>query len=89
MRAIISVIGKDKAGIIAKVSQVLYKANANILDISQTIMQDMFTMVMLTDISKISMDLSSLNEALAVVGKEMNVDIRVQHEDLFNSMHRI
>jgi len=89
MRAIISVIGKDKTGIIAKVSHVLYETNANILDISQTIMQDMFTMVMLTDISKINIEFSSLKSALANVGEEMNVDIRVQHEDLFNSMHRI
>lgn len=89
MKAIISVIGKDKTGIIAKVSQVLYTANVNILDISQTIMQDMFTMVMLTDISKSNVDFSALKDALAKVGHEMNVDIRVQHEDLFNSMHRI
>jgi len=89
MKAVISVIGKDKAGIIAKVSHVLYETNANILDISQTIMQDMFTMVMLTDISKINIEFSALKTALTKVGEEMNVDIRVQHEDLFNSMHRI
>ena len=86
MKGIISVIGKDKTGIIAKVSTALYELKINIEDISQTIMQDdFFTMVMVVDLSKV--DINTVNEKLQ--NKEMNVDIAIRHEEIFNKMHRI
>ncbi|MDR2635122.1 MAG: ACT domain-containing protein [Clostridiales bacterium] len=88
MRAIVSVIGKDKKGIIAKVSTSLFDNGANIEDISQTIMQnEFFTMVMLTEIEDGGIE--RVNAALQALAVELGVDIRVQHEDIFNSMHRI
>jgi ACT domain-containing protein len=89
MKAVISVIGKDRVGIIAKVSGILSESNVNILDISQTIMQDIFTMVLISDISSASVDFVKLKDKLAKAGEELGVSISVQHEDLFNSMHRI
>jgi len=89
MRAIITVIGCDKVGIIANVSAVLAKNNINILDISQTIMQDIFTMIMLVDISGLKTSFAELSDKLEEKGKEMGLSIRIQHEDIFNSMHRI
>ncbi len=89
MKAVITVIGKDKVGIIAGVSQTLAKNNTNILDISQTIMQDIFTMIMLVEISKIPIHFNEFSEALNKQGQELGVSIKIQHEDVFNSMHRI
>ena len=89
MRAVITVIGHDKIGIIAKVSAILSESSVNILDISQTIMQDMFTMIMLVDISNSSMEFGALSEQLDACGKVLGVSIRIQHEDIFHSMHRI
>lgn len=89
MRAVITVIGKDRVGIIAGVSNILASCNVNILDISQTIMQDMFTMVMLVDISNMCSDFSSLSDQLEAKGNELGLVIKIQHEDIFNSMHRI
>jgi ACT domain-containing protein len=89
MRAVITVIGKDKVGIIAGVSTILADSGVNILDISQTIMQGFFTMVMLTDLELASVNLNELSDRLSNKGKEMGVEIRIQHEDIFNSMHRI
>ncbi len=89
MKAVISVIGKDRVGIIAKVSGILSESNVNILDISQTIMQDIFTMVLISDISSSSIDFTELKKKLTQAGDELGVSISVQHEDLFNSMHRI
>jgi ACT domain-containing protein len=89
MRAVITVIGKDKVGIIAEVSAILKDSNTNILDISQTTMQDMFTMIMLVDIKEITVGFSGLADMLDEKGKDMNLSIRIQHEDIFNSMHRL
>jgi len=89
MKAIITVIGNDKVGIIAKVSEVLAKNNINILDISQTIMQNMFTMIMLVDVSKSAVNFNEISELLDKVGKSLDLSIRIQHENIFNSMHRI
>jgi ACT domain-containing protein len=89
MRAVITVIGKDKVGIIAGVSNILADFNTNILDISQTIMQDIFTMIMLVDISKLSETFHELSQKLEAKGKDMGLSIRIQHEDIFNSMHRL
>lgn len=89
MKAVITVIGKDKVGIIAGVSNILAQSNVNILDISQTIMQELFTMIMLVDISKVDSDFSRLASSLDKKGQELGVTIKIQHEDIFNSMHRI
>ena len=89
MKAVITVIGNDKVGIIAKVSALLSESNVNILDITQTIMQDIFTMVMITDVSNVNIKFTDLVDKLADLGKDMGVEIRCQHEDIFNSMHKI
>ena len=89
MKAVITVIGKDRVGIIAAVSRILAESNVNILDISQTIMQDIFTMVMLTDVTGATMAFGALSEQLEAKGNELGVSVRIQHEDIFNSMHRI
>lgn len=86
-KAVITVIGKDTTGIIAKVSNLLYENGINILDISQTIMQDLFTMIMLCDIKDVQV--GDLQEKLDVIADEMKLSIRVQNEEIFNSMHRI
>ncbi|MBE7052169.1 MAG: ACT domain-containing protein [Ruminococcaceae bacterium] len=88
-RAIITVLGKDKVGITYGVTKILAENNVNILDISQTIMQDMFTMMMIVDIDKISTSFDALSECLEVEGKKLGVDIRIQLESIFESMHRI
>ncbi len=89
MKAIITVIGKDKSGIIAKVSTKLADNNINIEDISQTIMQGFFTMVMLVDISSSKLEFTQLVNDMKLIGNDIGVDIYVQHEDIFNSMHKI
>ena len=88
-KAIITVVGKDTVGIIAKVCVYLAENNVNILDISQTIMQDIFTMVMITDVENANIKFTDLVDKLADLGKDMGVEIRCQHEDIFNSMHKI
>lgn len=87
-RAIVSVIGKDQVGIIAKVTNVLAENKINILDISQTILQDFFTMMMLVDLTEAS-DLESLQNQLSAIGNSMNLNINVQLEEIFQSMHRV
>ena len=87
--AVISVIGKDGVGIIAKVSAKCSEYNVNILDITQSVLQDMFVMVMLTDISGLPCQFKDFSTAMDELGKELNMEIRVMHEDIFNSMHRI
>lgn len=89
MRAVITVIGKDRVGIISGVSNILADSNVNILDISQTILQDVFTMVMLVDISNCSIHFFDLSARLEKKGVELGLKIQIQHEDIFNSMHRI
>ncbi len=89
MRAVISVIGKDRVGIIAGVTRILAEANVNILDINQTIMQEIFTMVMLVDISRANAPFTRLSEELKGLGANLGLSIQIQHEDIFNSMHRI
>lgn len=88
MKGIISVIGKDKTGIIAKVATALYDLKINIEDISQTIMQDnFFTMVMVVDIT--NKDIIIVDDKLQEIAKEMRVDIAIRNEDIFNKMHRL
>lgn len=89
MRAVITVLGKDRVGIIAGVSNILAESNVNILDITQTIMQDVFTMITLVDISGCNIPFDILSEKLDKKGVEMGLKIQIQHEDIFNSMHRI
>ncbi|MCL5057250.1 MAG: ACT domain-containing protein [Actinobacteria bacterium] len=89
MRAVITVIGKDRVGIIAGVSTILAGCNVNILDLSQTIMQDVFTMIMLVDISRSSVSFAGLSDSLDAKGRELELSVRIQHEDIFSSMHRI
>ncbi|MBE6713870.1 MAG: ACT domain-containing protein [Ruminococcaceae bacterium] len=89
MKAIISVIGKDTFGILAKVSAVCSENRANISDVTQSILQDMFVMVMLVDISDSGCDFSRLRSSLAHLADEMGMQINLMHEDIFNSMHRI
>ena len=76
-------------GILAKVSEQCAKSNANIVDVTQTILQDLFVMIMMVDISEISCDFGALSDALSLLGKEMGLDIHIMHEDIFNSMHKI
>jgi ACT domain-containing protein len=88
-RAVVTVIGKDRVGIVANISSILAKHNVNILDISQTIMQDLFAMIMLVDISQADVDLSTLRSEIEAKAKEMGLQAIVQHENIFNYMHRI
>ena len=89
MKAVVTVIGKDRKGIIARVSNILFENDVNILDISQTIMQDMFTMIMLVDMESEDVTLNQLVEKLHIAEKEMGLSIHVQREEIFRSMHRI
>ncbi len=89
MRAVVTVIGKDKTGIISKVSTFLSEKKVNILDISQTILQEYFAMIMLVDISGASQPLSVLAEECKVLGNKIGVSIHFQHEDIFNAMHSV
>ena len=89
MRGIITVIGKDRVGIIAAVSNILAEANVNILDITQTTLQDIFTMIMLLDLSNPNITFDCLAKKLNDKGEEMELSIRIQREDIFNAMHRI
>ncbi len=89
MKAIISVTGKDTTGIIAKVCTHLAENDVNILDISQTVMQDFFTMAMLVDLEKCKKEITVLSDELAALGKEMGLVVRTQREDIFTLMHRV
>lgn len=89
MRAVVTVIGKDTTGIIAAVSNVLSEKKINILDINQSVLSDMFVMVMLVDISSSTVDFSALSSELSSLGDSMGLKILAMHEDIFNTMHRI
>jgi ACT domain-containing protein len=89
MRAIVTVIGNDKPGIIAKVSTKLAQNLVNIEDISQTIVQGNFTMIMLCDLSGAKLALKELKEELTALGQDIGVSIHILHEDIFNAMHKI
>ena len=89
MHVIVTVIGKDKPGIIAKVATALANNEVNIEDISQTIVQGNFTMLMLCDLEKAKMTLKELKKYLEELGASIGVSIHVQHEDIFNAMHKI
>lgn len=87
-RAVVSVIGKDQVGIIAKVTSVLAANQINILDISQTILQDFFTMMMLVDVSGVE-HMDSLRKELNRIGEDFGLEINIQLEEIFQAMHRV
>jgi len=89
MRAVLTVIGKDGVGILAKVSTKCAEKNANIADVNQTIMQDMFCMVMLVEIDELNMQYTDFVDEMQAYGDELGMKIHVMHEDIFNSMHTI
>lgn len=89
MKAIITVIGSDKPGIIYSVSKVLFESSVNIEDISQTVLQDYFTMMMLVDLTNMDSDFATLKETLEQTGQEIGISIRIQREEFFKSMHNI
>ena len=88
MKAVVTVLGKDRTGIIAAVSGLLYREGVNILDISQTILSGMFTMIMLVEMGEGS-HYDDVREKLLKMAEEMNLEIRVQRSDIFDAMHRI
>ena len=89
MKAIVTVVGKDRVGIIASVCQQLASFNVNVLDISQTVMQGYFTMMMAVDVSQSNVALPVLCQQMEKNGVEMGLSIKVQREDIFEAMHRI
>lgn len=89
MRAIITVIGKDKVGIVAGITTELTKYNINIIDINQTIMEEFFTMVLMVDLSKAKESFDEIKKALVLDGKSLGVDVKIQREEIFNSMHTV
>lgn len=89
MRAFVTVIGKDRVGIIAGISGLFAENGVNILDISQTILQEFFTMTMLVDTAGCTLPFAELKESLQKRGEEMGMSIRIQREDIFEAMHRI
>ena len=89
MKAIVTVLGKDRVGIMSLVCSLLAERNVNILDISQTILQDYFTMVMLVDVSNCDLPFADLAALMEQEGKNRDLSIRAQREDIFNAMHRI
>ena len=89
MKAIITVIGVDQIGIIAEVSSLLAEKKVNILDISQTILDEYFTMTMLVDLESLEISLEELKKELNNRGEKLGLSIKLQHEDIFRSMHRI
>lgn len=89
MKAVISVIGKDAVGILAKVSAICADCNANVTEVTQSVLQDVFAMVMLVDISGLSIPLAELSDKMSALGKSLGLSIYVMHEDIFNSMHHI
>lgn len=89
MKGVITVFGKDKVGIIAKVCVLLSERGVNILDISQTILQGYFNMMMIIDLKGLTIDFNSLVDELQALGKSIDVEIKLQHEDIFDCMHRL
>jgi ACT domain-containing protein len=87
--AVITVIGHDTIGIIAKVSAVLADNQVNIKDITQTVLEEIFTMIMIVDMTHSQVDIKDIADKLEVLGNEIGLSIRIQHASLFNAMHRI
>ena len=89
MRAVITVIGKDNVGILHQVSGVCAKYQANVLEVTQSVLQDMFAMIMIVDIRAATVPISELSDEFDTLGEKLGLKIHVMHEDVFNSMHRI
>lgn len=90
MRAIISVLGKDRPGIIAHISAVLYESNVNILDLEQTVMRDeFFVMTMLVELEGMTKSFQELQEKLESVSEQIGMQVKLQREEIFKSMHRV
>ncbi|WP_298593579.1 ACT domain-containing protein [uncultured Mitsuokella sp.] len=89
MKLVVTVVGKDRVGIIAMVSRILSENNVNILSINQNIMDGFFNMVLIAEISESKIKLADLQKTLKEKGQEIHVDIKAQHEDIFNVMHNI
>ena len=89
MKAVITVTGKDNMGIIAKVSTACAEYGVNILDISQSVLQEYFAMIMLVEIDRMTLSFSEFADCLAKIGQDAHLDIRTMHEDIFNTMHSI
>mgnify|MGYP003293346110 FL=1 len=89
MRAVITVIGKDMVGILAKISTECCNHNINVLEVTQSILQDMFAMIMMVDISKSDIPFTEFSDMLGKIGDDMGLSIHAMHEDIFNAMHTI
>ena len=89
MKAVVTVVGHDAKGIIAKVSSKCAECGCNILEISQSVLKEYFAMIMVVEVNDLSVPFSTLVEELKQLGEENGLDIRTMHEDIFNSMHRI
>lgn len=89
MKGIITIVGKDRVGIIAQISTLLSNNNVNILDINQTVMKEYFTMIMLVDLEKIKTDFVTIQQELEHKAKEINMDIKIQREDIFDKMYEV
>lgn len=89
MKAVVAVIGKDTVGIVAEVSNICAACDANITEVTQSVLQDLFAMIMLVDIQKLNVPFAELAEKLKALGTKMNLNIHIMHEDIFNSMHKI
>ena len=89
MKAILTVIGKDRVGIIEGVSGELLKLNINILDVNQTIMDKYFTMIMMLDLKEANVNFDVIKSSLVAKGEELGVEVKIQREEIFNSMHTL
>lgn len=89
MRAVITVIGKDTVGILHKVSGICAQHNVNVMEVTQSVLQDMFAMIMMVDISGMSGDFSALSDEMTGLGEKQGLAIHCMHEDIFESMHKI
>lgn len=89
MRAVVTVIGKDTVGILTKVSGICTEYNANVIEVTQSVLQDMFAMIMLVDISRLNRDFTELVARMTSLGEELGLNIHTMHEEIFNTMHKI
>ena len=89
MKAVVTVVGKDRVGIIANICVELANYNVNVLDISQTVMQGYFTMMMVVDVTEANLPLAKICQQMDAKGQEMGLSIRIQREDIFEAMHRV
>lgn len=89
MRAVLTVIGKDTVGILAKVSSICAEYNGNVIEVTQSVMQDMFAMIMMVDISNLNVEFTVLADRMTKLGTELGLSIHTMHENIFDAMHRI